>query len=269
MLLLYFYCYCDAELLQPSLSRFPEYVPSTGDTAGRYATREAKFWTCGFFPGSLYTLLERCVRFPKSLPSPGIADRRALHDQLLQLCRSWSAPLHAMATRRDTHDLGFIIMPALRLDWELTGNRQSWESILTAAESLASRFDERVGAIRSWDQSFSKRYSITDKEENFLVIIDSMCSESYLPFTQDVTRWLTDGKTWICCSTPAITVPTSGSSISQRSMHTPSSGRSSGRTGRPSMSAILTRRQERSSRSIRIRGTRTTRRGVGTCYQHP
>ncbi|KAL1984897.1 hypothetical protein VTN96DRAFT_8556 [Rasamsonia emersonii] len=160
----------------PSLSRFPEYVPSTGDTAGRYATREAKFWTCGFFPGSLYTLLERCVRFPKSLPSPGIADRRALHDQLLQLCRSWSAPLHAMATRRDTHDLGFIIMPALRLDWELTGNRQSWESILTAAESLASRFDERVGAIRSWDQSFSKRYSITDKEENFLVIIDSMCN---------------------------------------------------------------------------------------------
>lgn len=91
-----------------------------------------------------------------------------------------------MATRRDTHDLGFIIMPALRLDWELTGNRQSLDTILTAAESLASRFDERMGAIRSWDQSFSKRYSITDREENFLVIIDSMCS-ACLPATQDVS----------------------------------------------------------------------------------
>ena len=72
-------------------------------------------------------------------------------------------------------------MPALRLDWELTGSARSFESILIAAESLASRYDERVGAIRSWDKSFSKRYRITDKEENFLVIIDSMCSMS-LPF---------------------------------------------------------------------------------------
>jgi hypothetical protein len=70
-------------------------------------------------------------------------------------------------------------MPALRLDWELTGNARSFESILTAAKSLASRYDERVGAIRSWDKQFNHRYSITDKEENFLVIIDSMCS---MPF---------------------------------------------------------------------------------------
>jgi hypothetical protein len=81
-----------------------------------------------------------------------------------------------MAFRRDTHDIGFIIMPALRQDWELTGNERSFKSIVTAAESLASRYDERVRAIRSWDTSFSKRYSITDMEENFLVIIDSMCS---------------------------------------------------------------------------------------------
>lgn len=69
-------------------------------------------------------------------------------------------------------------MPALRQDWELTGNKMSLNSILIAAQSLSSRYDERVGAIRSWDQSFSKRYSITDKEENFLVIVDSMCSMS-------------------------------------------------------------------------------------------
>lgn len=81
-----------------------------------------------------------------------------------------------MSSRRNTHDIGFIVMPALRLDWELTGNARSFKSIMTAAESLASRYDERVGAIRSWDKQFSHRYSITDMNENFLVIIDSMCS---------------------------------------------------------------------------------------------
>ena len=121
------------------------------------------------------------VRFPKSFPtSSGQIDRRNLYEQLLDLSRKWSEPLHNMAFRRDTHDIGFIIMPALRLDWELTGCVRSFETIVTAAESLASRYDERVGANRSWDKSFSKRYSITDKEENFLVIIDSMCSTPLL-----------------------------------------------------------------------------------------
>ncbi|OBT40792.1 hypothetical protein VE00_08932 [Pseudogymnoascus sp. WSF 3629] len=156
---------------------FPEHVLPSGETAGKYISREATFWTCGFFPGSVYTLLERSVRFPQNFPisNPEI-DRTNLHEQLLDLCQIWSEPLHSMALRRNTHDIGFIIMPALRLDWELTGNARSFKSILTAAESLASRYDERVGAIRSWDKQFSNRYSITDKEENFLVIIDSMCN---------------------------------------------------------------------------------------------
>ena len=47
-----------------------------------------------------------------------------------------------------------------------------------AARSLASRYDEKIGAIRSWDQRINKTESITDKEKNFLIIIDSMCSKS-------------------------------------------------------------------------------------------
>ena len=63
------------------------------------------------------------------------------------------------------------------MDWELTGNTHCLESYLTSALSLASRYDERVGAIRSWDKAVSKRYSFVDEEANFIVIIDSMCSE--------------------------------------------------------------------------------------------
>lgn len=102
-----------------------------------------------------------------------------------------------MAFRRDTHDLGFIIMPALRQEWEMNDNRQALDSILTAAESLASRYDERVGAIRSWDKSFSKRYSITDKEENFLVIADSMCNLDLLYYA----GYHTNNQHWIDVAT--------------------------------------------------------------------
>lgn len=82
-----------------------------------------------------------------------------------------------MSTRKDTHDLGFIVQPALRRDWELFGNQQSMESLLTAAESLASRFDERVGAIRSWDSFSNAHHKITSMKDDFLVIIDSLCSK--------------------------------------------------------------------------------------------
>jgi hypothetical protein len=136
---------------------------------------EADFWTCGFFPGSLYALLERAMKYPSALPIP-TALRRDFTAQLTSLSRCWAEPLHAMAQRTDTHDMSFIIQPALRMDWELTGNPRSLASVLTAATSLASRFCEKVGAIRSWDRTENARFTFDDMEEDFLVIIDSMCS---------------------------------------------------------------------------------------------
>lgn len=116
------------------------------------------------------------MKYPKYIPSPKSTEVD-FRTQLLELCRAWSEPLHQMALRTNTHDIGFILQPALRMDWELTGNRRSFESILTGANSLASRYNETVGAIRSWDKKVTLRDNIVDMEENFLVIIDSMCSE--------------------------------------------------------------------------------------------
>lgn len=74
--------------------------------------------------------------------------------------------------------MGFIVQPALQKDWELTGNKESLQSVINAAHALASRYDDRVKAIRSWDVAINDRYSITDMSTNFLVIIDSMCSKT-------------------------------------------------------------------------------------------
>lgn len=81
-----------------------------------------------------------------------------------------------------------MLMPALQKDWELTGNRESLDFLITAAHSLATRFDKRVNAVRSWDTLVTKRQNITDQETNFLIIIDSMCSESSIMY--QILSWV-------------------------------------------------------------------------------
>ncbi|KAF2184031.1 glycoside hydrolase family 88 protein [Zopfia rhizophila CBS 207.26] len=160
---------------QAPLPTYPESCPQTGSQQGRYEHREANFWTCGFFPGSIYALLERAVKFPHSLNIPEHC-RSQFIDQTLRLGRHWSIAINEMSGRTDTHDMGFIVQPALQKDWELTGNPESLQSVVKAAYALASRYDERVKAIRSWDVAINDRYSFTDMTTNFLVIIDSMCN---------------------------------------------------------------------------------------------
>ncbi|KAF2445463.1 glycoside hydrolase family 88 protein [Karstenula rhodostoma CBS 690.94] len=155
---------------------FPEYVLQDPGCDGRYTLREADFWTCGFFSGTLYTILERAVRFPQSLQLPPEINALQFHEQLLILCRAWAEPLYAMDQRTDTHDIGFIIMPALQMDWELFGNRGSLDSIVRAARSLATRYVPSARAIRSWDLLKKKDIEILDQEHNMIVIIDSMCN---------------------------------------------------------------------------------------------
>jgi hypothetical protein len=166
----------DTKREQAPLPTYPHTVPQFGPGSGKYEHREADFWTCGFFPGSIYTLIERSMWFPRALKVPE-QYRSQFHDQLLKLGRHWSVAINKMSSRTDTHDMGFIVQPALQKDWELTGNTESFQSVINAAYALASRYDDKVKAIRSWDVAINDRYSITDMSTNFLVIIDSMCSK--------------------------------------------------------------------------------------------
>ena len=163
------------KVIQAPLQSYPHTVPQTGPNAGRYEEREASFWTCGFFPGCIYALLERSIKYPQAVSLPA-ALRPGIQEHLLKLGRHYSVAIRDMSSRTDTHDMGFIVQPALQRDWELTGNKDSLACVVNAAEALASRYDERVKAIRSWDVAVNDRYSLTDMQENFLVIIDSMCS---------------------------------------------------------------------------------------------
>ncbi|KAL4875151.1 Six-hairpin glycosidase-like protein [Aspergillus karnatakaensis] len=160
---------------------YPETVPQTGPNAGQYEFRDPEFWTCGFFPGSLYALLERSVKHPQRIPvTSGLSGAgvkvQDIRAQLRSLSKSWSKSLHSMAFRTDTHDIGFIVMPALKRDWELFGSEQSLRSIVQAARSLATRYVPTARAIRSWDCLVKKEITVIDQTQNVLVIIDSLCN---------------------------------------------------------------------------------------------
>lgn len=64
-----------------------------------------------------------------------------------------------------------MIFPWARPAWELNHDRRAFESAITAAKSLYSRFDDTVGSIRSWDVCVTKRYKFLDPSKDFLVII--------------------------------------------------------------------------------------------------
>ncbi|KAF4463471.1 glucuronyl hydrolase [Fusarium albosuccineum] len=153
---------------------YPEYVPQTGPETGKYVLREKNFWTCGFFPGSIYSLIERSIKFPKT--TPGGEKGKSLRAQLLTLGRAWSDPLHAFAKRTDTHDMSFMIQPSMRVRWEVLHEESALDSIVTAARSLHTRYNHTVGAMRSWDLLAQDGVEIADMTKNFLVIIDSMCN---------------------------------------------------------------------------------------------
>lgn len=135
--------------------------------------RPKEFWTCGFFPGSIYSLIERLVRYPQAC----VGDHnKKLLEELLDLGRTWSDPLFDTARRTDTHDMSFMIQPSMRVRWETLHDAKALDAIITAAKALHTRNNGTVGAIRSWDAIVQNGINIRDPEENFIVIIDSMCN---------------------------------------------------------------------------------------------
>ncbi|QKX55287.1 uncharacterized protein TRUGW13939_02379 [Talaromyces rugulosus] len=146
---------------------YPEY---TGKDGATYVYRHLSFWTSGFFPGSLYLLLERRKRYGHNGTQHSYPNLLQLH----HLCQWWSINLYQNASVKSTHDLGFMIAPWATKAWELYKDEQAFSSLVLAAHSLASRFCPKVQSIRSWDTCKTEKYAFLDTSTDFLVIIDNM-----------------------------------------------------------------------------------------------
>jgi unsaturated chondroitin disaccharide hydrolase len=123
--------------------------PSTTSSSGSWNTTSASGWTSGFFPGALWLMYQRT----------GDATWRSR-------AQTWISGLESQKNDTSTHDIGFKIFTSFGNGYRLTGDDAYRQVILTAAGSLATRYDPDVGCIRSWGE-------ISDTS-NFEVIIDNM-----------------------------------------------------------------------------------------------
>ncbi|WP_304211985.1 DUF4995 domain-containing protein [Phocaeicola plebeius] len=104
-------------------------------------------WTSGFFPGSLWYAYELTK-----------------DEKLKTLAIHYTNLLNPLRYYKDNHDIGFMINCSYGNALRLAPNDTIQSLIVEAAENLCSRFNERIGCIRSWDFG----------HWNYPVIIDNM-----------------------------------------------------------------------------------------------
>ncbi len=109
----------------------------------------SKDWTSGFFPGNLWYLYELTKD----------EDRKVQAEK-------FTALIEKEKMNGTTHDMGFKIYCSFGNGYRLTGNQHYKEVIVQAAKTLITRFNPKVGALRSWDHNSDKW--------DFPVIIDNM-----------------------------------------------------------------------------------------------
>jgi unsaturated chondroitin disaccharide hydrolase len=103
---------------------------------GKDTSSDSRWWCSGFFPGSLWYLYEQ-----------------SKNPQLLKYAKMFTDRVEGEKHTTDNHDVGFMLYCSFGNGLRLTGDERYKEVLLTGAKSLATRYDPKVGLIRSWDHS--------------------------------------------------------------------------------------------------------------------
>jgi len=120
----------------------------TAGRGGRWLATSAASWTSGFRAGSMWAMAE--------LSGDPRWRARAARAQ---------SGLAGQAANTSTHDVGFILHTPYARAFRLTRRPAYRRVLLRGAASLATRFDSRVGATRSWGQA---------GDPTFRVIVDNL-----------------------------------------------------------------------------------------------
>lgn len=157
----------------------------TNHDATEYCYRPATWWASGFFPGCLWAIYERKIKYPMFLPSYN-------EHELMQLAVEWQAKLKGLQFITTTHDIGFMIMPSYSREYDLSINgngdyTSAGKVLVQAADSLMTRWNEKVGMLRSWNSTATKIYQFDNMQTDFLVIVDNMMNLDLLYKASEIT----------------------------------------------------------------------------------
>jgi unsaturated chondroitin disaccharide hydrolase len=121
--------------------------PRSAAAGGTWKTVHIRDWTSGFFPGILWYMHEMTGG-----------------NQFLQWAQRWTEGLTPLQLYSGSHDVGFMVFCSFGNGYRLTKAEPYKTAILRSAGTLATRFNHRVGCIKSWD----------NRRWGYPVIIDNM-----------------------------------------------------------------------------------------------
>lgn len=171
-------------------------VPRSEEHGGIFMEQKAK-WTNGFYPGVLWKLLSS---------KQHIANWQDGQEQILfDTAKYYQQILFSEAKRGSTHDLGFILYDsfgeALNYDQLDEETRNTYLRALdTGRATLATRYYDEPGLIRSWDWIPRMKIATIENGEKVLqpytlsnpwtypVIVDNMMNLEFL-LSSDVPRY--------------------------------------------------------------------------------
>ena len=131
-------------------------IPRTTSKNGNIHWTDEDFdWTEGFYPGSSWYLYELTKDKKWKNAAEKFQEKYEDHKNLTI-----------------SHDLGFIFNCSYGNGYRLTKNPKFKDVMITAGNSLISRFDTNVGCIKSWD--IHKGWPESAQVWNYPVIIDNM-----------------------------------------------------------------------------------------------
>ncbi|MDI9867011.1 glycoside hydrolase family 88 protein [Flectobacillus longus] len=142
----------------PDLTKFPQSTNPDGSPRDM----KSDWWCSGFFGGSLWYLYEYT------------------HDPKWKAAaEKWTMAVAKEQYNTGTHDLGFMLYCPFGNGYRLTKNEEYKNIMLTGAKSLSTRFDPKVGLIKSWNK-FQGKYE-------YPVIIDNMMNLEFLFWASKVS----------------------------------------------------------------------------------
>lgn len=103
---------------------------------GKDISSDSRWWCSGFYPGSLWYIYEN--------------GRNA---EVLKYAKMYTDRVEREKYTTDNHDVGFMLYCSFGNGLRLTGDERYKEVLLTGAQSLATRYNPKVGLIRSWDHN--------------------------------------------------------------------------------------------------------------------
>lgn len=137
--------------------KFPKtYFPTTG----KYQYSGSGWWCSGFYPGTLLYIYEQTkdiVLYNEAVRILGLLKKEQFN--------------------KSTHDLGFMMYCSFGNAERIRSQPEYKEILINSAKSLCTRFDPKVGCIKSWDS----------KKPEYIVIIDNMMNLELLFWATKVT----------------------------------------------------------------------------------